>query len=87
MSEAKIYDFIIVGAGSAGSVLANRLTANGKYQVLLLEAGPERHWMSPIPISFGKLIDDPKANWCYHSEPEANTNNRKNQTYVQKKTD
>lgn len=77
MSDTKIYDFIIVGAGSAGSVLANRLTASGQYQVLLLEAGPASHRLSPVPISFGKLIDDPAANWCYFSEPEDNTNNRK----------
>lgn len=70
-------DFIVVGAGSAGSALANRLTEGGKYSVLLLEAGPKSHWMSRIPISFGKLIDDPRANWCYESAPEPGTSERK----------
>ena len=76
MSEAQ-FDYIVVGAGSAGAALANRLTASGKHRVLLLEAGPKSHWMSRIPISFGKLIDDPKANWCYQSEPETGTSERR----------
>lgn len=75
MSEA-IYDYVIVGAGSAGSVLANRLSANGKYDVLVLEAGRESHPWSRIPVGFAKLINNPAANWCYSSEPEENTNNR-----------
>lgn len=75
MADAQ-FDYIVVGAGSAGSVLANRLTENGRHKVLLLEAGPKSHWMSRIPISFGKLIDDPKANWVYSSEPEAGTSDR-----------
>ena len=53
------YDYIVVGAGSAGSVLANRLSADGGRRVLLLEAGPKRHWLSPMPVSFAKLIDNP----------------------------
>lgn len=77
MGETQHYDFIIVGAGSAGSVLANRLSADSSHRVLLLEAGPERHWMSPIPISFGRLIDDPVVNWCYFSQPEPGTKERK----------
>ena len=70
------YDYIIVGAGSASCVLADRLTANGRHKVLLLEAGPKSHPLSRIPISYGKLIDEPAANWCYHSEPEAGMLNR-----------
>lgn len=75
MSDAQ-YDAIIIGAGSAGAALAYRLTEDAKVKVLLLEAGPRSHWMSRIPISFGKLLDDPKANWCYESEPEENTSGR-----------
>jgi choline dehydrogenase len=70
------YDYIIVGAGSAGSVLANRLTEDGRSKVLLVEAGKTSHFYSQFPISFGLLIDDPVANWRYRSEPEACTANR-----------
>ena len=70
------YDYIIVGAGSAGSVLANRLTEDGRSRVLLLEAGPASHPYTSLPISFGLLIANPAANWCYRSEPEEGTANR-----------
>jgi choline dehydrogenase len=75
MSEVT-YDYIVVGAGSAGCVLANRLSENGAHSVLLLEAGKESHWLSKIPIGFGKLIDSPVANWCYQSTPQPNMANR-----------
>src|SRR5215208_5874104 len=52
-------DFIIVGAGSAGAALANRLTENGRHQVLLLEAGGETHPLSRVPISFARFINRP----------------------------
>ena len=74
---AETYDYIIVGAGSAGSVLANRLSADGQYRVLLLEAGRARHFWSRIPIGYGKLIENPAANWCYSSEPEESTGQRR----------
>ena len=70
------FDFIVVGAGSAGCALANRLSADPNNQVLLLEAGPKDHFLSRVPISFAKLIDNPAANWCYRSEPEEVTANR-----------
>lgn len=70
------FDFIVVGAGSAGCVLANRLTDNGKFHVLLLEAGRRSHFLSPIPISFSKLIDHPTANWCYQSQPDQSMGGR-----------
>ena len=70
-------DYIIVGAGSAGSVLANRLTENGRYRVLLLEAGGETHPLSRVPVSFARFINRPLVNWLYASEPEANTGGRK----------
>jgi choline dehydrogenase len=71
------FDYIVVGAGSAGSVLANRLSASGDYTVLLLEAGRASHFWSPIPIGFGKLIENPAANWCYESEPDEGSGQRK----------
>ncbi|MDA1099710.1 MAG: GMC family oxidoreductase N-terminal domain-containing protein [Proteobacteria bacterium] len=70
------YDYIIVGAGSAGCVLANRLTANGRHKVLVLEAGKRSNIWTSFPISFGLLIDNPAANWRFRSEPEENTANR-----------
>jgi choline dehydrogenase len=71
------YDYIVVGAGSAGAVVANRLSADARNKVLLLEAGPASHPWSHIPIGFAKLINNPAVNWLYTSEPEANTNDRK----------
>ncbi len=65
-------DFIIVGAGSAGCVLANRLTANGKHKVLLLEAGPDSaHPWLRIPLGYARLFRDRRFNWCYQTEPQA----------------
>src|SRR5947207_13084294 len=70
------YDYIIVGAGSAGGALAARLSENPGTKVLLLEAGRASHPYSRMPLSFGLLIDNPAANWCYQSEPEPGTANR-----------
>ena len=65
------YDYIIVGAGSAGCVLANRLSQNPKHRVLLLEAGGEAHSpLIPIPIGIGKTITDPALCWHYPTEAE-----------------
>ena len=75
--DEQTYDFIVIGAGSAGCVLANRLTASGEHRALLLEAGPKSHPLASIPIGFAKLIDNPAANWCYRSEPEDTTGGRR----------
>jgi choline dehydrogenase len=65
------FDFIIVGAGSAGCVLAARLTESGAHRVLLLEAGgsDKRFWIQ-LPIGYGKSFYDPRVNWMYRTEPE-----------------
>ena len=70
-ADASEFDYIVVGAGSAGCVLANRLTADGKYSVLLLEAGPrDRNMWIHIPIGYAKLFKNPKLNWMYQTEAE-----------------
>ncbi len=71
------YDYIVVGAGSAGAVVANRLSANPRHKVLLLEAGPASNSWTRIPIGFARLVNNPAANWLYAAEPEAGTNGRK----------
>ncbi|WP_282063139.1 GMC family oxidoreductase [Roseobacter litoralis] len=65
-------DYVIVGAGSAGSVLANRLTQSGRYTVLLLEAGgTDRNLWIQMPIGYGKIYHDARVNWKYTTEPNA----------------
>ena len=77
--EADTYDYIVVGAGSAGAVLANRLSASGEHRVLCLEAGTEgsNYLWSRIPIGVAKLIDNPAVNWCYSSEPDDGSGQRR----------
>ncbi|CAH1686990.1 4-pyridoxate dehydrogenase [Hyphomicrobiales bacterium] len=76
-APAETFDYIIVGGGTAGCVLANRLTASGRYSVLLLEAGNEaRSLWVPIPAGFSKLLTNPTYNWRFQTEPEDATGNR-----------
>ena len=71
------FDYIIVGAGSAGCVLANRLTAGGQHSVLLLEAGGEdsNFWIH-VPLGYGRHFTDPDLNWLYQSEPQIECHGR-----------
>ena len=72
------FDYIIVGAGSAGCVLANRLTENPSTKVLLLEAGPrDTDFWIHVPLGYGKLFARTDINWAYESEPEAALNGRR----------
>jgi len=71
------WDYVIVGAGSAGCVLANRLSADGRHRVLLLEAGPTDSypWIH-VPIGYAKTMFHPVVNWCFKTEPEPTMNGR-----------
>lgn len=72
------YDFVIVGGGSAGCVLANRLSTCGRYSVLLLEAGPsdDRFWVN-MPIGYGITFHDPKVNWRFEGAAEEGLDGRR----------
>jgi len=72
------YDYIIVGAGSAGCVLANRLSESEKYTVLLLEAGGSDHkfWIQ-TPLGYGRTYYDSQVNWKYYTQPDPQLNNRR----------
>ncbi len=76
-SEITEFDYVIVGAGSAGCVLANRLSADGKTSVLLLEAGPKDSniWIH-VPLGYGRLFKDKTVNWMYQTEPEPGLDGR-----------
>ena len=78
MNSAETFDYIIVGAGSAGCVLANRLSADPKTRVLLLEAGG-RDW-NPwihVPVGYFKTMHNPATDWCYLTEPDPGLNGRR----------
>ena len=76
-SHAAEFDYVIVGAGSAGCVLANRLSASGKHSVLLLEAGPkDRNIWIHVPLGYGKLFKAKAVNWMYQTEPEPGLDGR-----------
>ncbi|MGH8276325.1 MAG: GMC family oxidoreductase, partial [Steroidobacteraceae bacterium] len=65
------YDYIVIGAGSAGCVLANRLSASGEHRVLLLEAGgSDRSPWIRVPIGYGRTFNDPRYNWMYEAQPD-----------------
>ena len=78
MREGGTFDYVIVGAGSAGCVLANRLSADPRNRVLLLEAGGEdtNPWVH-VPLGYGKLFLDKSVNWSYSTEPEPELDGRR----------
>ncbi len=77
MQSIGTYDYVIVGAGTAGCVLANRLSADPNTSVLLLEAGGKDDWIwIHIPVGYLYCINNPRADWCYQTEPEPGLNGR-----------
>src|SRR5260370_15919802 len=79
MASDSAYDYIVVGAGSAGAVVASRMMESGAYRVLLLEAGTQGSgfFWSRVPVGVAKMIDDPAVNWCYASEPDEGSAGRR----------
>jgi len=72
------FDYVVVGAGSAGCVLAARLSEDPAVRVLLLEAGPpDRSIWIHLPIGYGKTMWSPRYNWCFHTDPDPNMNGRR----------
>ncbi len=77
MKDFGEFDYIVVGGGAAGCVLANRLSADPEVSVLLLEAGNDEKWIwTRIPIGYLYCINNPRTDWCYETEPEAGLNGR-----------
>ncbi len=78
MEAATPFDYVIVGGGTAGCVLANRLSASGRHRVLLLEAGPvDRSIWIHLPIGYAKTMFHPLYNWGFETAPEPNMNGRR----------
>ncbi|WP_144185619.1 GMC family oxidoreductase [Elioraea rosea] len=78
LDDAGAFDFVIVGAGSAGCVLANRLSAGGLHSVAVLEAGPEdRDFWIHLPLGYAKLFRNPRVNWMFETAPESELNGRR----------
>lgn len=77
-SDDTSFDYIVVGAGSAGCALASRLSEDGRHSVLLLEAGPEDRFLwTRFAIGCGKTLNDPRVNWCLQSEPQQTMHGRR----------
>ena len=77
ITDKSHFDTIIVGAGSSGCLLANRLSANPNHKVLLIEAGGKDDWIwIKIPVGYLFTINNPRTDWCFKTEPDPGLNGR-----------
>jgi len=77
LAPMKTYDYIIIGAGTAGCVLANRLSANPAHKVLLIESGgKDNYFWIDIPVGYLYTINNPRTDWCFKTVSEAGLNHR-----------
>ena len=76
-NSSRTFDYVVIGAGTAGALMANRLSADRTKQVLLVEAGPrdDYHWIH-IPVGYLYCIGNPRTDWLYSTEPDAGPNGR-----------
>ncbi|MEZ0301063.1 MAG: GMC family oxidoreductase N-terminal domain-containing protein, partial [Hyphomicrobiaceae bacterium] len=73
-----VYDYVVVGGGSAGSAVASRLSESGRFRVLLLEAGEDDPWIwLRVPLGAGFVLLSQRSLWRFYTEPQANLGNRK----------
>ena len=77
LARMEKFDYIIVGAGTAGCVLANRLSANPAHRVLLIESGgKDNYFWIDIPVGYLYTINNPRCDWCFKTDAEPGLNNR-----------
>ena len=75
--SAEKFDYVVVGAGSAGCVLANRLSANGRHRVAVIEAGGKDNWIwYHVPVGYLFAIGNPRSDWMFRTEEDAGLNGR-----------
>ena len=78
LKEEKIeFDYLVIGAGSAGCVVANRLASNDRFSICLIEAGGKDNlpWIH-IPVGYFKTMGNPRTDWCYKTQPDTGLNGR-----------